>query len=305
MQTGRFVCPDMDKVQSDRWRNQLVGEVFKAMVAHESLKNALIFKGAWILNIHLGTERQSLDIDSNFLAEFVDKHPDLDGRKNWLERHIEPAVRNYFESQEPVRFQLQGVKVKKSPPREPHERGWDGLVAEIKVRDELHPSIPNFPNAEIEIAAPELLGANAVTSLELDGFTMRAYTLQRIAGEKLRAFLTSLPAYCKKMKRGTRAPRVKDLHDLARILEARPIENEDFWREASAEFILACKSRYVDCLGLETFHEAWEVTRQAYETDANLPSIPFHNAEAALQTAVAFIKKLGVFPLIFEVPEGP
>lgn len=294
----------MNKVQSERWKNQLVGEVFKAMVAHEALKNALIFKGARILNIHLGTERQSLDIDSNFLAEFVNKHPDLDVRKSWLEKHIEPAVRNYFESQEPVRFQLQGIKVKKSPLREPHERGWDGLVAEIKVRDELHPNIPNFPNAEIEIAAPELLGTNAVTSIELAGFTMRAYTLQRIAGEKLRAFLTSLPAYSKKMKRGTRAPRVKDLHDLARILEARPIENENFWREASAEFILACKSRYVDCPGVETFHEAWEVTRQAYETDANLPSIPFDKAEVALKTAVTFFEKVEIFPLVFEVPEG-
>lgn len=106
------------------------------------------------------------------------------------------------------------------------------------------------------------------------------------------------------MKRGTRAPRVKDLHDLARILEARPIENENFWREASAEFILACKSRYVDCLGLETFHEAWVVTRQAYGTDQNLPSIPFHNDGAALQIAVTFSDKLRVFLLVFEVPEG-
>jgi hypothetical protein len=293
----------MNKVLSEKWKNQLVGEVFKAMVSHEALKNALIFKGARILNIHLGTERQSLDIDSNFLAEFVDEHPDLNVRKSWLENHIEPAVRNYFENQDPVRFQLQSIKVKKSPPRAPHERGWDGLVAEIKVRDELHPNIPNFPNAEIEIAAPELLGANAVTSIALDGFTMRAYTLQRIAGEKLRAFLTSLPAYRKKMKGGNRAPRVKDLHDLARILEARPIEKEEFWREASEEFILACKSRYVDCTGLETFQEAWDVTRQAYETDANLPSIPFHKAKEALQTVVRFFQQLRVFPLVFEASE--
>jgi len=293
----------MNKVLSERWKNQLVGEVFKAMVAHEALKNALIFKGARILNIHLGTERQSLDIDSNFLAEFVDEHPDMDVRKSWLENHIATAVRNYFESQEPVRFQLQGIKVKKSPPHAPHARGWDGLIAEIKVRDELHPNIPNLPNAEIEIAAPELLGENAVTSIELDGFTMRAYTLQRIAGEKLRAFLTSLPAYRKKMKGGNRAPRVKDLHDLARILEAQPIEKEEFWREASEEFILACKSRYVNCTGLETFHEAWEVTRQAYETDANLPSIPFHKAEDALQTVVKFFQEVGVFPLVFEASE--
>ena len=97
--------------------------------------------------------------------------------------------------------------------------------------------------------------------------------------------------------------RVKDLHDLARILEARPIENKEFWREASKEFILACKSRYVDCVGLETFQEAWEVTRQAYESDANLSSIPFHETEGALQTVVRFFQHLRVFPLVFEASE--
>ncbi len=64
----------MNKVQSEKWKNDLVGEVFKAVVAHEALKNALVFKGARVLNIHLGTERQSLDIDSNFLAEFIEKY---------------------------------------------------------------------------------------------------------------------------------------------------------------------------------------------------------------------------------------
>jgi len=277
----------------------LVGEVFRAMVAHESLRNALIFKGAWVLNLHLGTERQSLDIDSNFVAEFVDEHPDLDARKSWLESQIEPAVRNYFESQDPVRFHLQSVKVKRNPLNTPHEHGWDGLIAEIKIRDELHPNIPNLPNAEIEIAAPELLGTNAITSMELNGFAMRAYTLHRIAGEKLRAFLTSLPTYRMKMKRGIRAPRVKDLHDLARILEARPIEQVDFWRESAGEFKLACESRYVDCAGLDSFLESWEVTRQAYESDANLTAIPFQKAEEALRVVVGLFEGFGVFPLVF------
>lgn len=280
----------------------LVGEVFKAMVAHEALRNALIFKGAWVLNLHLGTERQSLDIDSNFVAEFVDEHPDPDARKSWLESHIESAVRNYFESQDPVRFQLQSVKVKKNPLHTPHEHGWDGLMVEIKVRDELHPNIPNLPNAEIEIAAPESLGVNATTSMELNGCAMRAYTLHRIAGEKLRAFLSSLPSYRMKMKGGIRAPRVKDLHDLARILEARPIGEVDFWREASDEFILACKSRYVDCVGLDSFLESWEVSRQAYESDANLSAIPFQKAEETLHVVVQLFAGFGIFPLAFPQP---
>jgi len=65
----------MNKTQHEKWKNQLLGEVLKAMIAHETLKNALVFKGARILNIHLGTERQSWDIDSSFLTEFADAHP--------------------------------------------------------------------------------------------------------------------------------------------------------------------------------------------------------------------------------------
>src|SRR5690349_5569233 len=100
----------MNSQQRARWQNDVVGEVLKAMVAHKPLRDALYFKGARILHLHLGIDRQSLDIDSNFSADFVHKHPDLDGRKSWLENQIAPALRNYFESQEPVRFTVQNVK---------------------------------------------------------------------------------------------------------------------------------------------------------------------------------------------------
>lgn len=290
----------MNKLESDRWKNFVVGEIFKAIVAYEPLRDALIFKGARILNLHLDTERQSLDIDSNFGIEFVQEHPNLDDRQAWIQSHIEPALRNYFESQEPVRFQIQNVTVMRNPPKVSHIRGWDALIIEVKVRDEKNPKIPNLPNVEIEIAAPEALGANAVTSIQLDGFTMKAYTLHRIAGEKLRAFLTSLPAYRGKRRGGSRVPRAKDLHDLARILDARPKDQLEFWREAADEFKLACESRDVDCIGIESFKESWEMTRRAYETDANLAAVPFQEADEALSVVVGLFKEFGVFPLEFQ-----
>ena len=139
-------------------------------------------------------------------------------------------------------------------------------------------------------------------SLSSDGHTMRVYTLERIAGEKLRAFLTSLPAYRRKIQSSVRAVRVKDLHDEARILRRSPIDNEDFWKKAAAEFILACKSRYVDCSGLETFQESWDVTAKAYKNDATLESVPFPEVEDALLKIVMLFERFGGFPLRFPMP---
>jgi hypothetical protein len=34
--------------------------------------------------------------------------------------------------------------------------------------------------------------------------------------------------------------RVKDLHDIARILRARPMSDATFWNDAGQEFLLAC-----------------------------------------------------------------
>lgn len=49
----------------DHWSNELLNEVFLAIIADEKLRGVLLFKGARILNLYLGESRQSLDIDSN------------------------------------------------------------------------------------------------------------------------------------------------------------------------------------------------------------------------------------------------
>jgi hypothetical protein len=125
------------------------------------------------------------------------------------------------------------------------------------------------------------------------------YALHRIAGEKLRAYLTSLPAYRRKMQGGEREFRVKDLHDIARILRARPVSDANFWTEAGYEFKLACQSRLVDCRGLESFMENWSQARERYETDKSLVNVSFDEAEHALKTVVGLIEKQGIFPLEF------
>lgn len=88
--------------------------------------------------------------------------------------------------------------------------------------------------------------------------------------------------------------RVKDLHDIARILRHRPATDTEFWAEAGREFQLACQSRLVDCRGLETFMENWDQARERYETDKNLDAVSFDEAENALKTVVGLLEGQGL-----------
>ena len=64
------------------------------------------------------------------------------------------------------------------------------------------------------------------------------------------------------LKKPGDAVRAKDLHDLVRIRKAHDLVDGTFWGLVGQEFRLACKARYVDCAGLETFQEQWDVTRK-------------------------------------------
>ena len=132
-------------------------------------------------------------------------------------------------------------------------------------------------------------------------YPAKVYSLERIAGEKMRAYLSSLPAYRRKMGGGSREFRVKDIHDLARVLHARPADQTQFWQTARNEFHLACESRLVDCLGLDTFMEQWPMACERYATDDSLRSVPLADAERALRTVVAIFDKEGIFPLNFPI----
>jgi hypothetical protein len=169
----------------------------------------------------------------------------------------------------------------------------------IAVQDNSLAGVRGVPMLQIDVAAPETLGPHALETFSVRGIPARVYALHRIAGEKLRAYLTSLPAYRRKMQGGEREFRVKDLYDIARILRARPVSDAGFWTEAGYEFKLACQSRLVDCLGLETFMENWSQARRRYETDASLRNVSFDEAEHALKAIVGLFEKQGNFPLEF------
>lgn len=294
---------EMRQERRKEWVDVGLQEVLHAVGSNSNLRKVLVFKGARILNVYLGTHRQSLDIDSSLDVDFFESMPDRDDQAEWFREQLEQALRVHYESQDPVRYLLDSVVVRKNPKRLPHPRGWDGLVAEIHVSDELLNGVRGLPALELEIAAPELLGPDAVCELQIDGFSVQAYSLHRIAGEKLRAFLTSLSNYRRKMNSNERVARAKDLHDLVRILKAQPITEEIFWRKAADEFKLACESRYVDCVGVETFREHWESTRITYLEDPTLKAISWEDVEWALTEVIGFFDRIKIFPIYHTLPE--
>ena len=171
--------------------------------------------------------------------------------------------------------------------------------------------MPSLPTLQVDVAAPEELTDSSVSLLEVQGSggdapaQVPAYTLERLAGEKLRAFLSTLPAYRAKVRKPGDAIRVKDLHDLACVRRVQPIgaDQTAFWRQAAEEFRLTCASRYIDCAGPETFRENWPATRLAYETDTNLAkNVLFAEAERTLDEVTAFFASLNLFPLQFPLP---
>jgi len=291
-----------------RWRNQVLEFALAAFAAHEPLRAALVFKGARILNLRLGDtpSRESFDLDSNLDIHCASEHPGKKEQRDFLDRESALALKRHIARQDPARFSFKSVKTELSPPRDTHPFDWTGFTVKIGLLDNENPAAQNTPAVEIDIAAPEALGEGVISALRLrDGLTVQAYTLERIAGEKLRAYLTSLPAYRTKVGRRPDTPRFKDLYDLARIRRRFEIADNAFWRTAGREFRLACESRFVDCAGIETFAENFAKMRQNYETEPTLPKdIPFEEAWTAVQAAVDLFTGLGILPFAFPIPEG-
>lgn len=291
----------MNPRQREHWVTEVLREVVTAIMHDEALRAALVFKGAWILNLHLGHTRYSIDIDAAAEPSWVEEMGSLHRQEAFLREHLPRAVRRHFERQNPVRFTMQEAKFARSPVGH-HPRGWDMLRAKLVVIDHRMPNVLGLPTVELEVAAAESYGPDAVEIRDFLGVPTRVYALHRIAGEKLRAYLTSLPEYRAKMRGGDRKSRVRDLHDLACIVRHRPLKEADFWEKAMQEFRLACESRYVDCAGPETFKQDWAQARLRYEQDQHLRMVPFSEAEAALEAVCAAFFRMGVFPLVFPPP---
>jgi len=275
----------MNSLDRERWKSQVLDEIFVAIASSETLSRILVFKGARVLNLQLKTARQSLDIDSNLTRDFVRCHPDRLEQRAILEREFDRAIRRHFERQDNL-----------------HPRGWDAFDVTIQVKD-LSRNVGYLPRLELDVAAPEELREAAIGSIQVGQHHVLAYTLQRIAGEKLRAFLSTLPSYRNKVSKPGEAVRAKDLYDISQIFRVYGMEQLEFWRAVGQEFRVACQSRYIDCLGLTTFQEQWEVTRQTYQ-QATIPrDVPFDEAEVTLQAIVELFEEDKVIPFVFPLPD--
>ena len=296
----------MDIKTSNDWKNQLLDVVFEALAESDVLMDCIVFKGARILNKRLDSySRQSLDIDSNMFAEFVEKHQTYAELSDILVKEIEKAINNYFEKQDPVTYELDKIKIVKKPHKnKDHVLGWNAFEVVISVKDLSRANVRGLPNLKVDIAAPEELGEDSISLLNVGGGTIKAYTLERIAGEKLRAFLSSLPAYRKKVSKPGKAIRVKDLYDIARILKQCPISADKFWSKVGEEFLRACKSRYIDCAGKSTFEDDILVTEETYNTEQTLPEdISFTEAWNSLCKVIEFLDKEKITPFSYPLPD--
>lgn len=291
----------MNPSQQEDWKFEVISQILLALAKDERLKSALIFKGALILNEYLPTNRKSLDIDSNMANEFLALYPTSDARASFLKEQSERAISSYFEAQNPVRYELQKLNIDASPGRY-HPHNWDGFLITISLKDHKYEGIRGLPNLTIDIAAPEDLSAQSIAEIEYSGISIRAYSLERVTGEKARAYLSTLRTYCAKMGRARDTVRVKDLYDLAQILRKRPISNTEFWNTSGNEFRIACKSRFVDCLGISSFMEGWEETRAAYEKSPVIPkAIIFEEAANSITEISNFWQRNGIIPFAYPI----
>jgi hypothetical protein len=302
--------PLNDLSEADRWTSAVLDEVFKAFVSSTALSQMLVYKGARVLRFRLQeTLRASFDIDANLSsfaanADGVPDGPNLESIRDLTHR----AVSGYFERQEPVRYVLERSMITNRRKSGAHPRGWDVYWLFLHVRDlAAESTVSSFEGQlRMDIASPELLSDNSVSPLVVDGHTINAATLERIAGEKLRAFLTHLPTYRKKLGETTDLERrVKDLYDLVRIIRKRPLSDAVFWTIAGEEFRLACQSRCVDCEGTASFREEWDETEKSYAADKTLPGdVTFKEVEATVDEITSFLATKGFVPFRIELPNA-
>ena len=288
----------MNQEQCNRWKSEVLDVMLMAFSDHPPLYDILIFKGARILNLRLGEEsRQSMDIDSNISVEFTLTHSELADQRVFLKKECEAALSRFFQKQEPVQYKLDSLRAQMQPQTGRHRFGWTGFSLHATVHDYSNPTVRGMPVLKVDVASPEELGKCAVSELSWQGYSIRAYSLERITGEKLRAFLSSLPAYKEKIGRSLYTVRVKDLYDITRIVRRNPVTDNHFWKTAGEEFQLACESRYIDCMGIITFSENLDQTKNSYEHDPTLPKdITFDEAWTAIQQIVDQLNDLKVIP---------
>ena len=177
----------MNSNERDNWKFTVLAEILAALAKNPEIREKLIFKGALILNRHLNIQRKSLDIDSNLASDFALQHPEREAQKEFLEKHVKQAITRHFEAQNPVRYELKSLRINLSPKKN-HPRKWNAFEIIICLTDRANAGVRGLPTLTMDVAAPETLSKNSIAEMEFDNVKIRVYSLERIAGEKARAF---------------------------------------------------------------------------------------------------------------------
>ena len=287
----------------DRWRVEVFDIVLKAIAEAPDFASGIVLKGAQVLARRLGgAARVSLDLDATLAPAFVRDAGDPAAWAARLESGLRTALERSFERMNPSCLSLERIRAERKPATD-HPHGWDGVVVSLTLSDRRLPGVRNFPRITMDFSAPEELSPDSTSPLPVNDRFVTAYTLERIAAEKLRALLQSLPTWRRKTGGSLRAPRVRDIHDLARILAARGPADVGFWNTVPSEFRLACRSRFVDCAGMSSFESDREAMRELYEKNPTLPiEISFEAAWGALKSVVGLLEARGAIPVAFPMP---
>lgn len=294
----------MNRNDREGWKGEALDFILVAIAQDHELNDGLIFKGARLMYGRVTSmRRRSLDLDATIVRNSRAIESTVAETATWFSARLSKAIQRAAESEQPIRYALNGLTVTPSP-NQLHPHGWQGFLVGIQFADRRRPGVLGFPKLEIDLAAPEELGPGAIETIEFMGTSLHAYTIARQAAEKLRAILQSLPAWRQKIGGAERSVRVKDMADLSSILSDHALSEAQFWATVASEFVAACHDRLVDCAGWETFAENVEVTARDYRNDANLRSeASFEDAWKALQLIVADLDRRGVFPIKNPLPE--
>lgn len=152
----------MNSDQRDNWKFTVLAEILIALAKNPEIRANLIFKGALILNRYLNTPRKSLDIDSNLDSHFALQQPEREVQEEFLEKYIKQTITRHFEGQNPVRYELNSLRIELSPKKN-HPRKWNAFEINISIADRANAGVRGLPTLTMDVAAPETLSENSIS----------------------------------------------------------------------------------------------------------------------------------------------
>lgn len=204
--------------------------VIQAIFSDDDLCKLFSLKGGSALDlIHNITYRSSMDVDIAMKDDILPKDIPI------IESKLKSALQEIFNAYDPP-YSIFQFKFEPRPAKQnlKANKFWGGYSVEFKIRSGIHPidDVPDSQKAareaevvdftqgkkfEIDISKYEF--TNPSEFKDLEGYTIKVYTLEMIIYEKLRAICQKLPGYA--AAHTTINARPKDFYDIFMIMRAQ------------------------------------------------------------------------------------